>query len=122
MGRGLGHATLAEAKRFLPAGSGSLDYTSRMKFEWDEAKSDAGFRERGFDFAYAASAFADPNRLVRQDTRYSYGEVRYQLTGNIERRLYVLVFTQRKDVMRIISARKANLREVKQYENRSHDD
>ena len=78
-----------------------MDYTSRMKFEWDEAKSDACFRERGFDFAYAASAFADPNRLVRQDTRYSYGEVRYQLTGNIERRLYVLVFTQRKDVMRI---------------------
>jgi len=99
-----------------------MNYTSNVKFEWDDAKSDACFRQRGFDFAYAASAFADPNRLVRQDTRYSYGEDRYQLTGSIEGRLYVLVFTSRNDVMRIISARKANLREVKQYENRSHDD
>ena len=28
-----------------------------MNFEWDEANSDACFRERGFDFAYAARAF-----------------------------------------------------------------
>jgi len=45
-----------------------------MNFEWDEAKSEACFRERGFDFAYAASAFADPKRIVRQDVRFSYGE------------------------------------------------
>lgn len=93
-----------------------------MKFEWDEAKSDACFRNRGFDFAYAAFAFADPNRMIRQDTRHSYGEDRYQLTGRIEGRLFVLVYTPRNDVMRIISARKANQREVKQYENRSHGD
>ena len=92
-----------------------------MQFEWDEAKSEVCFAQRGFDFAYAASAFADPNRLVWQDTRYSYGEDRYQLTGRIEGRVFVLVFTSRLNVKRIISARKANLREVKQYENRSHD-
>lgn len=93
-----------------------------MRFEWDDAKSEACFRERGFDFAYAASAFADPGRLVHQDNRRSYGEDRYQLIGLVEGRLFVLVYTTRKDVVRIISARKANSREVKQYENRSHDD
>lgn len=62
-----------------------------MKFQWDQGKSDACFRDRGFDFAYAVSAFGDPNRVVRQDTR-------------------------------IISARKANQREVRRYEDRSHDD
>ncbi len=93
-----------------------------MEFEWDEAKSEACFRERGFDFAYAASAFADPGRLVRQDDRHSYGEDRYQLTGLIEGRLFLVVYTTRKSAVRIISARKANSREVKQYENRSHDD
>ena len=98
-----------------------MNYTSTVRFEWDETKSDACFRERGFDFAYAASAFSDSNRFVREDTRYGYGEDRYQLTGSIEGRLYVLVFTPRNDVMRIISARKANQREVKQYENHSHD-
>jgi uncharacterized DUF497 family protein len=94
--------------------------TSGVEFEWDEAKSEACFRERGFDFAYAA--FADPGRLVRQDDRHSYGEDRYQLTGLIEGRLFLVVYTTRKSAVRIISARKANSREVKQYENRSHDD
>lgn len=99
-----------------------MNYTPAMKFEWDEAKSDACFRERGFDFAYAAFAFADPDRMIRQDIRHSYGEDRYQLTGSIEGRLFVLVYTPRNNVMRIISARKANQREVKHYENRAHDD
>jgi uncharacterized protein len=93
-----------------------------MNFEWDEGKSDACLRDRGFDFAYAASAFADQDRIIRQDTRHSYGEDRYQLIGRIEERLFVLVYTPRHDAIRIISARKANSREVKRYENRSHDD
>jgi len=99
-----------------------LNYTCKVNFEWDESKSDACFRERGFDFAYAARAFFDPNRLVREDNRHSYGEERYQLVGSIEDRLFVVVYTLRHDVFRIISAHKANQREVKQYENRTHDD
>ena len=98
-----------------------MNYTCAMKFEWDEAKSDACFKDRGFDFAYWASAFFDQDRLVQEDTRYSYGEERYQLTGRIDGRIYVIVYTLRTDSMRIISARKANQREVKHYENRSHD-
>lgn len=90
-----------------------------MQFEWDQAKSEACFRERGFDFEYAAYAFADPDRIVRTDTRYGYGEDRYQLIGRIEGRLYVLAYTPRNGAVRIISARKANPREVKQYENGS---
>ena len=34
-----------------------------MNFEWDEIKSERCFLEKGFDFAYAAQAFFDPNRL-----------------------------------------------------------
>ncbi len=93
-----------------------------MKFEWDESKSDACFRDRGFDFEYAVSAFADPMRLVRRDIRHSYGEERFQLTGRIEGRLFIVVYTPRARVIRIISARKANQREVKHYENRAQDD
>jgi hypothetical protein len=93
-----------------------------MNFEWDEAKSEACFRGRGFDFAYAASAFADPKRIIRQDVRFGYSEERYQLIGRIGSRLFVVVYTPRHDAIRIISARKANAREVKRYENRSHED
>ena len=93
-----------------------------MNFEWDESKSDTCFRDRGFDFAYAAAAFAEPDRIIRPDTRHSYGEDRYQLIGRIEKCLFVLVYTPRHNAIRIISARKANTREVKRYENRSHDD
>jgi uncharacterized DUF497 family protein len=93
-----------------------------MDFEWDEAKSEACFKERGFDFAYAARAFFDPKRIVHADTRHSYGEDRYQLMGQIEQRLFLVVYTQRQQVTRIISARKANQREVKNYENSTHED
>jgi uncharacterized DUF497 family protein len=93
-----------------------------MQFEWDEVKSEACFKGRGFDFAYAAMAFADPHRMVRQDARHSYGEARYQVIGKIDGRLFVLVYTPRKAALRIISARKANAREVRQYENRSLED
>ena len=93
-----------------------------MNFEWDEAKSDACFDERGFDFAYAAQAFFDPKRLIRADLRHSYGEERFQLLGAIDSRIFVVIYTPRPQATRIISARKANTREVKQYENGTHED
>jgi len=92
-----------------------------MDFEWVEAKSEACFQERGFDFAYAARAFFDPDRMIQADTRYSYGEDRFRLIGKIEGRLFVVVYTPRQGVMRIISARKANLREHRRYENHPHE-
>ena len=88
-----------------------------MEFEWDEAKSEACFMERGFDFAYAIRAFIDPDRVVRADTRWNYGEDCYQLLGGIEGRIFILVYTLRAETIRIISARKANRREVQNYEN-----
>lgn len=60
--------------------------------------------------------------MVQADTRHSYGEDRYRLIGKIEERLFVVVYTPRHDVIRIISARKANQREVKHYEDSTHDD
>ena len=92
-----------------------------MEFEWNQAKSDDCFAERGFDFAYALHAFVDPARQVRQDSRWDYGEDRYQLLGTIEHRVFVVVYTVRGDVIRIISARKANQREVQDYENSTRE-
>lgn len=93
-----------------------------MDFQWDPDKSDRCFQQRGFDFAYAALAFTDPNRMIRRDERCSYGEDRYELTGAIEGRLFIVVYTPRNGSIRMISARKANQREVKRYEKRTNDD
>ncbi len=99
-----------------------MAYILSMEFEWDEAKSDACFVQRGFDFAYAIRAFLDPNRIVGRDRRWDYGEDRYRLLGTIEGRIFVVVFTVRNSAIRVISARKANKREVWEYEKNTSRD
>ncbi len=93
-----------------------------MEFEWDDAKSDDCFARRGFDFAYAVRAFLDPNRVVAPDRRWDYGEDRYRLLGRIEGRVFVLIYTFRDSAIRIISARKANRKEVGEYEYNARQD
>ena len=93
-----------------------------MDFEWDDAKSESCLTSRGFDFAFAARVFFDPDRIIVADTRRSYGEERFQLIGKIEGRLFVVVYTPRHSSIRIISARKANHREVQHYENSKYED
>ncbi len=86
------------------------------EFEWNDAKSDDCFMQRGFDFAYAIRAFLDPNRIVGPDRRWDYGEDRYRVLGRIEGRVFVVIYTTRGPVIRVISARKANRKEVREYE------
>lgn len=93
-----------------------------MEFEWDDVKSDACFAQRGFDFSYAVRAFLDPNRITSRDYRWDYGEDRYRLLGEIEGRVFVVIFTVRNSVIRIISARKANKREVEAYDKNARQD
>ena len=85
-------------------------------------KSDACFKARGFDLAYALQVFLNNNCLVRKDHRWDYGKDRFQILGRIEDRVYVLVYTLRSKAVRVISARKANQREVMDYENSSRKD
>jgi uncharacterized DUF497 family protein len=59
--------------------------------------------------------------MIQADTRYSDGEDRYQLMGKIEGRLFVANYTPRQGAIRIISARKANLREHRHYEDHTRD-
>ena len=73
-------------------------------------------KERGFDFAFVIPAFTDPRRVVVDDLRREYGELRFRLYGHVEGRLFVVVFTVRDGAHRIISARKANIRERSRYD------
>ena len=86
-----------------------------MDFEWDESKSEACLVKRGFDFAFATQVFLDPNRFVEVDGRFDYGETRYRVLGQIGGRIFVVVCTSRRGAQRIISARKANRKEVARH-------
>ena len=93
-----------------------------MQFEWDDAKSDTCFADRGFDFAYVAHAFLDEDRIVGLNRRWDYGENRYRLPGAVDDGVFVVIYTLRGSNIRIISARKANRREVREYEQNTVDD
>ena len=101
---------------------GHWPIVQRVEFEWDDIKDNACFESRGFDFAYAIRAFFDPQRIVVQDRRRDYGEDRYRLIGMIDGRAYVVVYTMRNSTVRIISTRKANPKEVTDYEHNAHQD
>ncbi|HXP29595.1 MAG TPA: BrnT family toxin [Stellaceae bacterium] len=85
-----------------------------LVFEWDEAKSAANLKERGFDFAYAARIFERPT-LESEDERADYGERRIRAIGRIEEHVLFVVYTWRREVRRIISARQASRKERNAY-------
>ncbi|WP_251369826.1 BrnT family toxin [Polynucleobacter sp. AP-Nino-20-G2] len=80
------------------------------------AKSDLCQNSRNFNFAYVISIFIDPGLVVEKDQRWDYGEERFRALGKLEGRAFVVIYTKRPTAMRIISARRANRREVKRYE------
>ncbi|MGD0959999.1 MAG: BrnT family toxin [Methylomonas sp.] len=89
-----------------------------MKIEFDPDKNDKNIRERGISFELAAD-FDLTTAFIWTDTRKDYGETRYIALGYISKRLFSLAFTVRGDVMKIISMRKANQREVRGYEQQT---
>jgi uncharacterized protein len=86
-----------------------------MMYEWDERKAGRNVAKHGVPFEYAARVFLDPLRLAAEDTRHTYGEERRITIGRIEGWLYVVAYTTRGEVIRLISARKANKREQRRY-------
>lgn len=85
------------------------------EFEWDEAKGEANFRKHGVDFATATRVFADPFAIERLDRSTAYGEIRLLITGMAEGALLTVVYTERGEVVRIISARRATKKEHDNY-------
>lgn len=89
----------------------------KMIFEWDDQKAKQNIAKHGMSFEDARLVFFDPNRITFMDTRFDYGEERWITLGCFHDRVCVVVYTeiQDGDIIRIISARKANSRERKHY-------
>ena len=85
-----------------------------MEIEWDNDKAASNFIKHRIDFEDAKNIFLDPNRLEREDKR-DYGETRIQLIGMVNQVVLFVVYTKRNGRCRIISARRANQNERRQY-------
>ncbi len=86
-----------------------------MKFEWDENKNRINQAKHGFDFSDAFRIFTLP-MLVQLDERENYGETRYFGIGSLYERVVVIIYTEpKKNIIRIISLRKALSQERKRY-------
>ena len=89
-------------------------YPFHVKFEWDDQKNQTNILKHGINFEDAKAIFEDV-RLTAVDTRQPYGELRKISLGTIHGRICVVVYTERRGAIRIISARKANQRERRRY-------
>lgn len=86
-----------------------------MHYEWDPTKARLNLRKHGVDFADAATVFSDDLALTISDD--DPDEARFVTIGmDALGRIVVVVFTWRGKRIRIISARKAEAHERKQYE------
>ena len=87
-----------------------------MQFEWDEAKNLENIRKHEIDFADVPPMF-DGEMLIELDDRFDYGEDRWFGIGFLGSGIAVIVWTERrKNVIRVISARRANRHEQKRFE------
>ena len=93
---------------------------SQIRFEWDPRKAKSSEKKRGVSFEEAQSVFFDEQALFFEDPRPLREEERFVLLGlSASLRLLVVVHALRdRDVIRIISARKATRLETREYESR----
>ena len=87
-----------------------------MEFEWDENKNRINIEKHHVSFQRAAKIF-EGDVLEWEDTLKDYGETRIIAIGRSEGRLLRVVYTQRGNKIRIISARKANKNDRRNYYN-----
>ena len=96
-----------------------------MEFDWDEVKNQKNIRKHKVSFQTAMLAFADPLHISIQD-RVENGEMRWQTLGVVQGQTLLLVAhtvldDDNVEVVRIISARKAEPKERKRYEQANQD-
>jgi uncharacterized DUF497 family protein len=89
-----------------------------VDFEWDPDKARSNLDKHGVGFAEARRVFLDPQRIETYDGTGAHGEDRWKTVGLVEAVFLVVVYTVRgknADIIRLISARKADSHERTQY-------
>jgi uncharacterized DUF497 family protein len=91
-------------------------------FEWDDRKDQANREKHGVSFPEILPIFEamEAEGLLIEDKRRDYGESRFILLCPFRGKIYHVTFTRRGEIIRLISARRANQREARAYEQRKH--
>ena len=88
-----------------------------LEFEWDPQKAAANLAKHTVSFEDAATVFGDPLGRIKSDPRHSVEEERLVLLGRSQtKHLLAVMYVDRGEVIRIISARRATRRERRNYE------
>lgn len=92
-------------------------YKSPSGFEWDKGNKDKNLKKHAVTDQECEEAFFDPAKRILKDALHSGNEPRYILIGQTKRQRFLfIVFTIRKDRIRVISARDLNKKERTLYE------
>jgi uncharacterized DUF497 family protein len=87
-----------------------------LDFEWDARKAESNLQKHGIGFAAATAVFDDPNHIEEDTTRLEQGETRTKAVGMVKEELIVaVIYTDREQKRRIISARRAGKNERDKY-------
>jgi uncharacterized DUF497 family protein len=84
-----------------------------MKFEWDSEKAAANLAKHGVSFDLAEGF--EFGTAYEYEDRDAEGEQRFVAIGLIGDRVYVMVYTERGETIRVISLRRADKQEVRKY-------
>jgi len=84
-------------------------------FEWDEKKAAGNIKKHGVSFESALKVFNDPMRYEIFDHTHSFFENRWLTIGMVNTIILEVVFTERLNCIRIISAQKADKEEEEEY-------
>jgi uncharacterized DUF497 family protein len=88
-----------------------------VRFEWDANKASINLERHQISYHEAIEAFFDPNAVDDYDAEHSDNETRYNLIGFSSHRLLFIVYTEPEEsVIRLISARKAEKKHQRIYE------
>lgn len=97
-----------------------IDVGDSTNFEWDKGNIDKSYQKHGITPNEAEEVFLDKDILLLEDIKHSQREERFEAIGKIVKGIILfIVFTVRKDKIRIISARIANKKERRQYEQKT---
>ena len=93
-----------------------LKLDKQNRFDWDQGNLDKSYLKHGVTLNQAEEAFLDEAAVILRDFKHSQTEPRYLLIGKTaNNKILFIVFTIRDKKIRIISARAADKKEIRQY-------
>lgn len=94
-----------------------IDLRKVIGFEWDKGNTDKSYQKHGITPNQAEEIFLDKDVLLQEDIAHSQTEQRLIAIGKTEtKKILFVVFIERRGMIRIISARGANKKERRKYE------